>query len=151
LGSQYLSQQDFGAAEQAFAEAIKLNSADANACFNLGNVFLLTARYQDAARVLGEGLLRDPRSAFGHYLLGSVETRTGQVSKAERSLQKALVLDPEMPNVRLELANLYLVQNEKSAAIRELRLFVEQFPSSPLLPKVQEVLKRLQTTPELPE
>jgi tetratricopeptide (TPR) repeat protein len=148
LGTLYLSQRNIDAAEAAFSEVIKLNSTDANAYFNLGNVFFLTQRYEDAERVLHEGLSRQSLSAFGHYLLGSVRVRRGRYPEAEPSLQRAIRLDPEMPNVRLELVNLYLVQQRKDDAIRELQAFVELFPDDPMLEKVEELLARLQEATE---
>jgi tetratricopeptide (TPR) repeat protein len=147
LGSLYLSQKDFGAAEAAFSEVIKLNQTDANAYFNLGNVLFLTESFQDAERVLREGLSRDPRSALGHYLLGSVQARQGAFSEAEGSLQRAISLGPEMSNVRLELVNLYLAQQRTDEAIRELETFVDLFPNDAMMARVKEVLAELTKVP----
>lgn len=147
LGVRYLGDRSFDEAEKQFTEVLKLNNNDAQAYFNLGNVYYLTKRYDDAKRALQEGLRREPNSALGHYLLGSVGVRTGELNTAERQLRMAIEFDPKMSKVRLELVNLYLQQQKRSDAIEELKSFTKLFPHDPLLPKVKEVLKKLESPP----
>jgi tetratricopeptide (TPR) repeat protein len=144
LGSIYLSQGNYEAAEEEFGRVIELNHIDPQAYLNLGNVFLLTGRHEEAERTLQEGLQRDPRSTFGHFLLGSVYSRAGDVGRAERYLQRAVELDAAMPNPRLELVNLYLQQDRTEEAIAALKAFVESFPQHSLAPKAKELLERLE-------
>jgi TolA-binding protein len=144
LGAEYLKKEDFPAAEEAFRKAVNLNQADANAFFNLGNVCLLTQRYEDAEGALREGLRRESRSAFGLYLLGAVLARKGEFIEAELSLRKAWGVAPEMSNVLLELAQLFLMQQRTEDAVNELQKFVELFPSDPMIPRVRDILENLE-------
>ena len=146
LGTIYVTQGNFEAAEGEFAQVIELNHNDAQAYFNLGNVFCLTQRYSDAERTLREGLKREPGSAFGNYLLGSAHARLGKLDQAERSLRAALELDPEMSSIRLELANLYLQQGRTTEAIAELKIFAKESPTHPMRPKVEELLEKLESS-----
>lgn len=146
LGTIYVAQGNFEAAEGEFAQVIELNHNDAQAYFNLGNVFCLTQRYSDAERTLQEGLKREPGSAFGNYLLGSAHARLGKLDQAERSLRAALELDPKMSSVRLELANLYLQQGRTAEAIAELRIFAKESPTHSMRPKVEELLEKLESS-----
>lgn len=146
LGSKYVSAGDFTAAETEFAQVIRLNASDAQAYFNLGNVFFLTSRYEEAERTLQEGLKREPGSGFGHFLLGSVYVRGEEFGSAEQHLRTALDLDPQLSAVRLELVNLYLLQQRPAEAVKELKSFTELFPDDPLTPKAKRILERLESS-----
>jgi tetratricopeptide (TPR) repeat protein len=144
LGNAYLGRQNFDAAQTQYEAVLKINQNDAQAHFNLANVLLSTQRYPAAEHELEEGLQRQPDSALGHFLQGKVYSRTGRPELAEKSLQSALQLDPKMPQVYLQLVNLYLQQKRTSDAIAELDTYLKAFPDSPSSPKARDLLKRLQ-------
>lgn len=147
LGSKYLAKGDFTAAEKEFTRVIELSPNYTQAYLNLGNLYFLARRNDEALRSLEEGLRRDPNSAFAHCLRGAVLARAARFPEAEAALRRALELDPQLPRVRIELATLFLQQQKKSDAIRELRTFVELFPANPMLPKVKELLAKLESAP----
>ncbi len=151
LGVRYLSKGDLKSAEGEFTQVIKLHQSDAEAYFNLGNVYYVTKRYDDAARSLQEGLRRDPTSALGNFLLGAVSIRQGQLAPAESYLRRAIELDPKMSRAHLELVVLYLQQQKKQEAVDELKTFEKLFPQDPLLPKVKQALLRLDTPQVSPQ
>jgi len=144
LGSAYLSKSDFTSAQAQFEEAIKLNQSDAEAHLNLANVLLTVKSYEDALKNVEEGLRRNPNSAFGQFLLGSISERMRKLPEAEHALRQALKLDPGMSRVRLELVNVYLLQQKKSEARAELKAFLNDSPKDPLAPKAKEVLGKLE-------
>jgi tetratricopeptide (TPR) repeat protein len=144
LGSAYLKQQKFSAAEEQFQAALQANKNDPQAHFNMANVLLLTQRYSDAAGQINEGLQRQPDSAFGHFLQGSLYEHTGQPALAEKSLRDALNLDPLMSQAYLQLVNLYLQQKRTPEAIAELRAYIKAFPNSTFSEKAQSLLQNLQ-------
>lgn len=150
LGSAYLSQKNFDAAQTQFEEALKSNQNDAQAYFNLANVLLLTQRNAEAERQIEEGLKRRPDSAFGYFLQGTLYSNTGRPGPAEKSLLDALRLDPAMSQVYLQLVNLYLLQGQNSDAINQLEAYLKAFPNTPFSPKARDLLKRLQgNTPKV--
>ena len=144
LGSAYLSQSDFKSAQAQFEEAIKLNQSDAEAHLNLANLLLMAKSYEDALKNVEEGLRRNPTSAFGQFLLGSINERMRRLPEAEHALREALKLDPGMSRVRLELVNVYLLQQKKSQACAELKAFLNDSPKDPLAPRAKEVLGKLE-------
>jgi tetratricopeptide (TPR) repeat protein len=150
LGVAYLSRKDFPAAQAQFEEVLKLNQADANAYFNLGNVFLLTDRLDDALRLVEEGLRRQPNSGLGRFLLGSAYRRAGKLPEAERALHDAIAFDPTLSKAHLELVNLYLHQKRTPEAIAELKFFLKTFPTDPMAPQVSQVLSRVEGAPSQP-
>jgi tetratricopeptide (TPR) repeat protein len=144
LGSLYLQDQQFGNAEAEFRTVIEKNRADANAYFNLANVFLLTKRLDEAANLIQQGMTREPQSSLGHFLMGSVLLQKGNAVEAEKQLQSALEADPGMANAHLALVNLYLQEKRKADAIQELQAFLQQAPDSGFAPHARELLKKLQ-------
>lgn len=150
LGVVLLARQDFAAAQAQFEEVIKLNQTDANAYFNLGNVFLLTDHLDDALRLLDEGLRRQPNSGLGKFLLGSAYRRAGRLPEAERALHDAISFDATLSKAHLELVNLYLRQKRIAEAISELKFFLKTFPADPMAPQARQVLSRLEGAPLQP-
>jgi tetratricopeptide (TPR) repeat protein len=144
LGTVYLRESNFPAAQGEFEIVLRLKPSDTEAYFNLGNVFLLTKRYDEASHNIQEGLRKQPNSALGNFLLGSVYQQTGGAEEAEHCLRRALEMDPGMTTAHLVLVNLYLRQGRTSDAIAELKLFLRAAPSDPFAPKAREVLKKLQ-------
>jgi tetratricopeptide (TPR) repeat protein len=144
LGILYLGNSDFKSAEEQFRDAVRLDQNEAQAYFNLSNVLILTRRFAEAQITLAQGLQRRPDSAFGNFLQGCLYDQTGMLSAAENSLENALRLDPKMPQVHLQLVNLYLQQNRRSDAIKQLQAFLQDFPNAPAAPKAREILNKLQ-------
>lgn len=144
LGTAYLNKGSYAAAEEQFQHAIRLNSNDAAAYFNLGNLHYLTHRYDQGLNWVDQGLNKEPSSAFGHFLKGSLTSVTGDSVQAEKELQRSLDLDPKLGKAHLALVNLYLRQKRNTEAVAELQAFLKLLPNDPLAPKVREVLKRLQ-------
>jgi cytochrome c-type biogenesis protein CcmH/NrfG len=145
LGTLFLGKSDFKSAEEQFQEAVRLDPSEAQAYFNLSNVLMLTKRFADAEITLAQGLQRRPDSAFGNFLQGCLYYQTGMPAEAERSLQNALRLDPKMLQAHLQLVNLYLQQNRRPDAIKQLQAFLQNFPNAPAAPKAKEILNKLQT------
>ncbi len=145
LGILYLGNSDFKSAEEQFRDAVRLDQNEAQAYFNLSNVLILTRRFAEAQITLAQGLQRRPDSAFGNFLQGCLYDQTGMLSAAENSLENALRLDPKMPQVHLQLVNLYLQQNRRSDAIKQLQVFLQDFPNAPAAPKAREILNKLQS------
>jgi tetratricopeptide (TPR) repeat protein len=144
LGILYLGDSDFKSAEEQFRDAVRLDQNEAQAYFNLSNVLILTRRFAEAQITLAQGLQRRPDSAFGNFLQGCLYDQTGMLSAAENSLENALRLDPKMPQVHLQLVNLYLQQNRRPDAIKQLQAFLQDFPNAPAAPKAREILNKLQ-------
>jgi len=143
LGSLYLRKADFAAARAQFEKAIQLNQSDAEARLNLANVLLMIHNYDGALQNVQEGLRRAPQSAFGYFLLGSIDKQIGKLPEAEHALRQALALDPQMSRIRLELVNIYLIQEKKIEAREELRGFLKDSPNDPLVPQAKAVLAKL--------
>jgi tetratricopeptide (TPR) repeat protein len=151
LGALYLGNSDFKSAEDQFRDAVRLDQNEAQAYFNLSNVLILTRRFAEAQITLAQGLQHRPDSAFGNFLQGCLYDQTGMLSAAETSLQNALRLDPKMPQAHLQLVNLYLKQNRRPDAIKQLQAFLQDFPTAQAAPKAKPILTKLQTEDTAPK
>jgi tetratricopeptide (TPR) repeat protein len=145
LGTAYLNRGSYADAEVQFRRAISLNSNDAAAYFNLGNLHYLTHHYDEGLNWVNQGLNKEPSSAFGHFLRGSLVSASGDSRQAEKELQRSLELDPKLAKAHLALVNLYLRQKRNTEAVDELQAFLKILPNDPLAPKVRDVLKKLQS------
>ena len=144
LASLYMEERRFGDAEAEFKKVIAENHADANAYFNLANVYLLTDRLNEATDSVEEGLKRQPQSGLGEFLMGSVLIKRGNARDAEKRFRIALNDDPGLANAHLALVNLFVKQNRNAEAIAELSSFLKQSPDSPFAPHARELLAKLQ-------
>lgn len=144
LGTAYLNKGSYAAAEEQFKRAVRLNANDAAAYFNLGNLYYLTRRHDDALNWVNQGLSKEPLSAFGHFLRGSLMSASGDSVQGEKELLRSLELDPKLAKAHLALVNLYMRQQRTTEAADELRTFLKTFPDDPLAPKVREVLKKVE-------
>lgn len=146
LGTAYLNKGLYAAAEGQFQHAVRLNSNDAAAYFNLGNLYYLTHHNDDSLNWVNQGLSKEPSSAFGHFLKGSLASATGANLQAENELQRSLELDPKLSKAHLALVNLFMRQKRNPEAADELRSFLKISPDDAMAPKAREVLKRLEDT-----
>jgi len=146
LGTAYLNKGLYDAAEGQFQHAIRLNSNDAAAYFNLGNLYYVTHHNDEALNWVNQGLSKEPSSAFGHFLKGSLSSATGDYLLAEKELQRSLELDPKLSKAHLALVNLFMRQKRNPEAADELRSFLKISPDDAMAPKAREVLKKLENS-----
>jgi Flp pilus assembly protein TadD len=147
LGTLYMKKGDLEAAEQEFRQVVEQDRNSGQAYFNLGNVLYLTRRYDEAKRILEDGLRREPTSAMGYYLLGSVLVRLDDLKGAEERFRAAREFDPKMPQAPIALATLYLQTGRQREASDMFESFLRQFPKDPMVPKVRDALNKLSHPP----
>ena len=146
LGVISLKRKEPAQAEAYFLKSLAANPDDGEAYINLGHVFYERAEYQPAIERLEEGLKRSPDSSAGHFLLGCAYLKLGDLTRAEKNLKAACALDPAgMPSAHLQLANLYLRQQDMNAASTELREYLQINPSDPQAPAIKKMLARIGT------
>jgi len=146
LGTAYLNKGLYDAAEGQFQHAIRLNSNDAAAYFNLGNLYYVAHHNDEALNWVNQGLSKEPSSAFGHFLRGSLASTSGDYLRAEKELQRSLELDPKLSKAHLALVNLFMRQKRNPEAADELRIFLKLSPDDAMAPKAREVLKKLENS-----
>jgi choline-sulfatase len=147
LGEAYLHVNDLDHAIPAMEEASRINPADLDNLFNLGNAYLETQRYADAERTLKGLLMLDSRYSAAYNVLGLVSVQRGQIDSARQNFERALEINPDDPEPMMNLGVLYQKTGDKVLAVRYLTLFLEKAPREQyrdLLPEVRQTLRDLQ-------
>ena len=93
-GLQLFKEKQYGEAEAAFTEALKLRPDFALAANNLGFVFFKQARYKEAARWFDNTVKIDPSRAVAYRNLGDAQVLAGEADKAKAAYQTFLALAP---------------------------------------------------------
>lgn len=81
------------AAEAAFKEAMQLDSADIQACINLGNLYDQQGKEAAAMEYYLRALSKDTQNARAHYNLGLLYAGQGHSAQAKKELELAIRYD----------------------------------------------------------
>jgi len=113
---------------------IEVNPSDVRAMVELGEHYLRSGRYAQAAEQLERALDRGEDSARAHFLLGAARVKLGKGDEGRDMLEKAVALHP---NVAYGEPYLYLIeeaaQRRNDARIEELVSALAQFESVEIL------------------
>lgn len=133
LGNFHAARGDTAVAEQAYREALRLDTNWLPAYANLADLYRQTGRDDEGATVLQQGLARQPQAATLHHALGLLEVRRNNLPAALAALKRAVDLAPQEPR----FSYVYAVALHSAGRAREARQVVEaglkRAPEDPLL------------------
>ncbi len=89
-------QQELDLATKKYQEYLLWRSNDANAWFNLGQVYYEAANYQEAIAALLKSLEIDAERGELHYLIGLCLVKLNHIDRAIAAYQQALELNPNL-------------------------------------------------------
>ena len=92
---------------------------------NLANFYLARGDNEKAFQLAAEAAKRNPNSARNFFLTGKALSKLDKTEQSVRWLQQAERLDPEYPEPRYLLAQIYRKQGKTEEAARELKRFRE--------------------------
>src|SRR5437763_9374154 len=104
--------RDLSSAVRHFKEVTRLDPLRAGAFINLGAVYNLPDRLDDAINVLRKGIQLDPQRSEGYYNLGLVYRRKGQTDLAIHAYREALRINPLLADAHYNLGNLYFEKEQ---------------------------------------
>ena len=125
-GSLLVNQADFDGAVSAYARRIAVNPNSAEAHRQLGEIYILQGRHDEA---LGELLLAawlDPKDARAHAGVGQVYARLLKYPDAIESLRRAVTIDPTLREARYTLGTVLMRVGKSDQAKTELDRFRQQ-------------------------
>lgn len=111
----------------AFAQTLKLDPKNEEACANLGAILMQRGSLREAEQLFSGYCVRSPKSARAFNNLGNVLTRLGRLQEAVQTLKKAVSLGPDLVepinNLGIALATMGLLDEaiacyERANAIR---------------------------------
>ena len=86
----------------------------------LGLAYLEEFKLEEAEKEFEKFIDLAPKDKFGYANLGLTCLRMGKYPEAEKQLTKAIKIDPKDPDIRLILATVYEMNDQKNKAIAEL-------------------------------
>ena len=115
-------------AEQAFKQALAIDTTNAAYWTNLGVTYYSLGQLEDAEQAFQSGLATAPNDAELHYLLGATYLQMDRMDDAQSNLQAASELDPNLPEAYYGLGALYQLQGKRADAIKAFERFLEIGP-----------------------
>ena len=129
LGALY-AQQDFSScAVAAFEAAIRLDSRNWEAHYNLGIARMNSGDRMHATNEFRAAIHEKPDSAISHYALGTVLQEENKLVDAEAEFKTALSIDSHMSLAAIRLAQVQAVQKRHAAAIATLQQALSLSPA----------------------
>jgi len=126
LGSLLVNQADFDGAVAAYTQRIEANPNSGEAHRQLGEIYFLKGRDEEALAEFMAATWLDPRDAKAHAAAGHVQVRRLKYADAVVALERALSLDASLREARYALATSLRRIGKTEEAARELAIFQRQ-------------------------
>jgi tetratricopeptide (TPR) repeat protein len=111
------------------AVRVTLHRGGSAALFRQADRYRNEGRYEEASRLVAQGLQRDPESSVGHLLSAYLHVATRETDRAKADFQRVLTLDPYHPRALLGLAKICLeerdIEGSKALLDRALQYFAD--------------------------
>src|SRR5262245_9901421 len=104
-------------------------------------------RYEEASRLVAQGLQQDPDSSVGHLLSAYLHVASRQTDRARAEFQRVLALDPYHPRALLGLAKIGLEEQDIEGSKALLDRALQYFPD---FAEAQAVRDMVASWPEAP-
>jgi len=132
LGDVYFQQGKLPEAEKSYRAALERDPADIDTRAHLGQCLLRANRAADALPFLQGVVSEDPKHDYGHSLMALAESYTS-LSQIDLSIAtwQRVVENHSYPRARVQLAELYLGQNQPQLAKALLQEVLVEDPHAP--------------------
>lgn len=117
-------------ASDCYAEILRLDPANAEACFYMASVSLQQGRFDDAIKSAQRAIALDPGFARAHGLLGRIFLRLGHAPEALASLDRAISIAPDLAELYGARGDLLLELNRAADAVADYERAVALQPNS---------------------
>ncbi len=129
LASVCFQMKDLRSALHHFEEVTRLDPHRAGAFINLGALYNLMDRLDDAVKALRRGIQLDPHRGEGYYNLALVYRRKGQNDLAIQAYREALRVNPQMADAHYNLGNVYFDKQQFSLALNHYKQALQMRPN----------------------
>jgi tetratricopeptide (TPR) repeat protein len=143
LGMAQLKIGDAAGGEASLRKAIEIHPGFFDPYYPLSELLIRQQHYEEAEKLLLRPFQEDQESWQWPYELAMCYGKMSQWDKGIAMGRLALERKNAPTKIRLLLADLYNNKGETSKAIVELETFKKEDPKSPMIPRVDEVLKQL--------
>jgi tetratricopeptide (TPR) repeat protein len=108
--------RDLPGAAHHYKEVTRLDPQRPGAYINLGALYNLLDRLDEAVAALRKGIQLDPSRGEGYYNLGLVYKRKGQIDLAVHAYREAIRINARLADAHYNLGNLYLEKEQYAQA-----------------------------------
>jgi len=130
-------------AEDSFQRAIDLtNGGFAPPQFALGMILLENRQFRHAETVVERGLVMEPGSALGKYVMGLVQFALNRLPEAERSAHDALHSRADLADAHILLARIHERENNPYAVKTDVAAYLKLDGHGPLEDEAKALLER---------
>jgi Flp pilus assembly protein TadD len=109
---------EYGKAEAAFKEAIRLAPESEVGYNNLGRLYFVRGRYEEAAESFEKAAELQP-SAGIYRNLGASYARLGRYERAVVALRRAIAINPEDAEAYRDLGVVYILSSDMKSALEQ--------------------------------
>jgi tetratricopeptide (TPR) repeat protein len=99
-----------------------------------------SGRYDEAARLMAEGIEQAPQSGVGHLLTAYLHVARHEIEPATLAFRRVLALDPYHPRALLGLARIAFEENDLKGSVALLDRALQFYPDFPEARAFQEML-----------
>ena len=103
-----------------FQKALELAEASPDVCLEMAKTAVAESRYDEARRILEDGLKKTPASAAIYFALAELERGTGHVDQAVKTLERGLESSAEKGRLHVILANVLAGRGETSKLLLQI-------------------------------
>jgi tetratricopeptide (TPR) repeat protein len=123
----YLAMNEYAKAASIGEEMIKSDTAAADSSFftRLTAAYIAAGDTAKALEAASRGTAKFPTNAEAWMAVGQLARQVGQMPVALNAYQKVIALAPKTPGVRLQVARIYMEQNQNDSALALLRSALE--------------------------
>jgi len=129
IGLAYWGKENWTLAEFHFRKVRDLNGSFPRISESIAELLLRRGAVIEAIKVLRRGLVNEPYSWIGHYLLGVAYTRSGEWQKALDEFTTAIEMDPAEPRAWQMCGEVLITMKQLDQAEHYLRKALELNPS----------------------
>jgi tetratricopeptide (TPR) repeat protein len=129
LASVCFQMKDLRSALHHFEEVTRLDPHRAGAFINLGALYNLMDRLDDAVQALRRGIQLDAHRGEGYYNLALVYRRKGQNDLAIQAYREALRVNPQMADAHYNLGNVYFDKQQFGLALNHYKQALQLRPN----------------------
>ena len=145
LGTIAYQTQRYADAEKYFQKALEQNPGAFEPLVNLGGVLITLSRFPEALPYNQKAVSTRARDALANSQLGMNYFGLGDLDRGEKYLKIAKQLDPaHFSHPQLTLAEIYLRQNNRAAAIAELEDLLRRHPDWGKAQELRQTIERVQ-------
>ena len=104
-------------AQKVLGEALQKNGKDVEALLQRAEISIRQRKYEDAQKDLTTTIQAQPDLAIAHYMMSKAQLGLGHTYNQRQELAQALRLNPNLLQVRIEMAQMLIGQKDAKGAL----------------------------------